>query len=170
MDVFWQGRRESNPRQRFWKPSSYHWTTPLWLANGIIQESQKLERRNIPLTKFKKTCYIAACNLADKALRRSHWVHQPWLSLLCVWPLPCAYLPSAIGQRGESDASWNATLLGATSQGYTNNLPHVNHGTRAASTPQTNSTVGFCGCTHATPIKWSHPSQKTWTDFGTSTF
>jgi hypothetical protein len=25
----WQGRRESNPRKRFWRPLYYHYTTPL---------------------------------------------------------------------------------------------------------------------------------------------
>ena len=32
----WQGQKDSNPQQRFWRPTCYHYTMPLSGTNGII--------------------------------------------------------------------------------------------------------------------------------------
>ena len=31
-DEDWQGQKDSNPQQRFWRPTCYHYTMPLYLA------------------------------------------------------------------------------------------------------------------------------------------
>ena len=39
--TFYLGMRESNPRQRFWRPLSYHLTNPLYIC-GIICRTRYL--------------------------------------------------------------------------------------------------------------------------------
>ena len=33
---FWQGQKDSNPQQRFWRPTCYHYTMPLRGTFAII--------------------------------------------------------------------------------------------------------------------------------------
>ena len=32
----WQGKKDSNPQQRFWRPTCYHYTIALWPATEVI--------------------------------------------------------------------------------------------------------------------------------------
>ena len=32
---FWQGQKDSNPQERFWRPLCYHYIMPLMAANSI---------------------------------------------------------------------------------------------------------------------------------------
>ena len=40
---FWQGHKDSNPEQRFWRPTCYHYTIPLCCVNNrfIIAQAKR---------------------------------------------------------------------------------------------------------------------------------
>ena len=57
MEVFsWQGQKDSNPQQRFWRPTCYHYTMPL--SNGVI-----LHQRDVMCQGFRSIYYVKFLNL-----------------------------------------------------------------------------------------------------------
>ena len=42
----WQGQKDSNPQERFWRPECYHYIMPLYL---IVRWTIKSPRKNIQL-------------------------------------------------------------------------------------------------------------------------
>ena len=45
----WQGQKDSNPQQRFWRPTCYHYTMPLSATFEIIWEKDSLVKWKIML-------------------------------------------------------------------------------------------------------------------------
>ena len=52
-----QGRRESNPQQRFWRPLLCHLTTPLVFVRFIITQSQRKSLIEKIILLFDKSCF-----------------------------------------------------------------------------------------------------------------
>ena len=50
----WQGKKDSNPQQRFWRPTCYHYTIPL-RNEIIITELAENVNHKFPL--FSAECY-----------------------------------------------------------------------------------------------------------------
>ena len=42
----WQGQKDSNPQQRFWRPTCYHYTMPLKPTSAIIRGSADSVKKN----------------------------------------------------------------------------------------------------------------------------
>ena len=64
---FWQGQKDSNPQQRFWRPTCYHYTIPLstcsvyhesrFLSTGFLQDLA----RNCIKGRFRAECRGIDC-------------------------------------------------------------------------------------------------------------
>ena len=40
-DAFWQGQKDSNPQQRFWRPTCYHYTMPLRIQQKRLYQNRR---------------------------------------------------------------------------------------------------------------------------------
>ena len=67
---FWQGQKDSNPQQRFWRPTCYHYTMPLrsFERRLLYTLLSVLSRTNFPAT-FWHTCRKAAYFFTGSSMR-----------------------------------------------------------------------------------------------------
>ena len=73
---FWQGQKDSNPQQRFWRPTCYHYTMPLCGSSGIAGTRFSLALFRAFVKRFCENCSELAENRPVLYKTRGAWYDE----------------------------------------------------------------------------------------------
>ena len=74
--LFWQGQKDSNPQQRFWRPTCYHYTMPLCGSSGIAGTGFSLAPFHPFVKRFCENCSELAENRPVLYKTRGAWYDE----------------------------------------------------------------------------------------------
>lgn len=72
----WQGQKDSNPQQRFWRPTCYHYTMPLCGSSGIAGTRFSLALFRAFVKRFCENCSELAENRPALYKTRGAWYDE----------------------------------------------------------------------------------------------